>query len=140
MIIRNPVTVHAPVADYSHQIEVQGSGRWLVLSGQIGVSPDGDVPADPAEQIEVALANIGSHLEAAGMAVTDLVKLTFYLVGDIDAAARRAAVTAWLGGHQPCTTLLYVTALANPALVVEIDAWAFAGTGPDTPEQGGKSD
>ncbi|GLY07836.1 MULTISPECIES: RidA family protein [Actinoplanes] len=125
MILRNPTGVHAPVADYSHQIEVPAGGRWLVLSGQIGMTPDGTVPGDPVEQITEALANISRNLEAAGMTVRDLVKLTFYLVGAVDAAGRRAAVTTWLGGHEPCTTLLHVSALADPALVVEIDAWAY---------------
>ncbi|WP_406134599.1 RidA family protein [Streptomyces sp. NBC_01089] len=125
MISRNPQNVHAPVADYAHQIEVSAPGRWLVLSGQIGMRQDGSVPPDPIEQIDVALENLRSNLDAAGMVVSDLVKLTFYLVGDMDPAARRATVAQFLGGHLPTTTLLYVSALAAPALRVEVDAWAF---------------
>lgn len=124
MQTRNPAGVHAPVAAYSHQIEVSAGARWLVLSGQIGLRLDGAPPSDPVEQIEVALDNIRCNLQAAGMAVTDLVKLTFYLVGDIDAERRRRALEAFLGDHRPAMTLLYVSALASPALKVEIDAWA----------------
>ena len=121
---RNPAGVHAPVAAYSHQIEVSAGARWLVLSGQIGLRLDGAPPSDPVEQIEVALDNIRRNLEAAGMAVGDLVKLTFYLVGEIDAERRKRPLEAFLGDHRPAMTLLYVSALASPALKVEIDAWA----------------
>jgi enamine deaminase RidA (YjgF/YER057c/UK114 family) len=128
MISRNPQDVHTPVAEYTHQIEVSGPGRWLVLSGQIGMRQDGSVPSDPVEQVNVALENLRSNLDAAGMVVSDLVKLTFYLVGDINAVARRAAVAGFFGDHRPTTTLLYVSALAAPTLRVEIDAWAFQQT------------
>ncbi|CAI9402399.1 hypothetical protein ANOBCDAF_00899 [Pleomorphomonas sp. T1.2MG-36] len=124
MQLRNPAGVHAPVAAYSHQIEVSPGARWLVLSGQIGLGPDGVPPSDPVGQIEVALDNVRRNLEAAGMGVGDLVKLTFFLVGDIDAERRKRALDAFLGDHRPCMTLLYVSALAAPALKVEIDAWA----------------
>src|SRR5690349_19793557 len=120
MISRNPAGVHAPVADYSHQIEVGANARWLVLSGQIGMASDGAVPDDPVEQISLALANLGHNLAAAAMTAADLVKITFYLVGEVDAAARRVVVSDFLGDHRPCTTLLYVSALASPALRVEI--------------------
>ncbi|MFG1608858.1 RidA family protein [Actinoplanes sp. NPDC049265] len=126
MIVRNPETVHAPLADYSHQVEVPSGGRWLVLSGQIGMAADRAVPADPVDQLRQALDNVAANLAAAGMAVSDLVKLTYYLVGDLDPAARRQVVGSWLGGHRPGSTVLYVSGLATPELRVEIDAWAYA--------------
>lgn len=133
MHIRNPAAVHAPVAAYSHQIEVAGPARWLVLSGQIGRRADDSVPEDPVEQIQVALDNIAANLHEAGMDIGDVVKLTVYLVGDIDAARRRAAFDAWLGAHRPCMTLLYVAGLAAPVYRVEIDAMAAAPT-PGAPD------
>ena len=120
----NPETVHQPLAAYAHQIEIREPKRWLVLSGQVGMRPDGTLPEDPIEQIKVALENIRKNLEAAGMGIQDLVKVTFYLVGEVGTAKRREAMAEWLGGHTPCSTLLYVAALAMPALKVEIDAWA----------------
>ncbi|WP_370673487.1 RidA family protein [Pleomorphomonas sp. PLEO] len=124
MQFRNPAGVHAPVAAYSHQIEVPAGARWLVLSGQIGLRPDGSLPTDPVEQIEVALDNVRRNLDAAGMSVGDIVKLTTYLVGDVDPDRRRQVFGAFFGDHRPCTTLLYVSALGLPTLKVEIDAWA----------------
>lgn len=121
---RNPQNVHKPLGSYSHQIEIMGNERMLVLSGQVGMREDGTVPEDPLEQIDVALDNIFRNLRAANMDVKDIVKLTYYLVGEMDTAKRRELVASKLQGHQPCSTLLYVVALATPVYRVEIDAWA----------------
>ena len=121
---RNPSNIHAPLGSYSHQIEITGSERMLILSGQVGMREDGTIPDDALEQIDVALENILRNLQAANMGVKDLVKLTYYLVGEIDTAKRRELVAAKLQGHKPCSTLLYVARLATPDLRVEIDAWA----------------
>ena len=121
---RNPQDVHEPLGSYSHQIEVKGNERLLVISGQVGMREDGTVPEDPLEQIDIAFENILSNLRAAGMDVKDLIKLTYYLVGEIDTAKRREIVLSKLQGYQPCSTLLYVAGLASPVYKVEIDAWA----------------
>ena len=121
---RNPSNIHAPLGSYSHQIEITGSERMLILSGQVGMREDGTIPDDALEQIDVALENILRNLQAANMGVTDLVKLTYYLVREIDTAKRRELVAAKLQGHKPCSTLLYVARLATPDLRVEIDAGA----------------
>lgn len=120
---RNPQDVHPPVGAYSHQIEIRDE-RILVISGQVGMRPDGTIPEDPFEQIDLAFENVFHNLRAAKMDVQDIIKLTYYLVGEIDTAKRREVVLSKLQGHQPCSTLLYVAALASPALRVEIDAWA----------------
>ena len=121
---QNPETVHAPVAAYSHQVEITEAKRWLVLSGQIGMRGDGSLPNDPIEQFRVALDNIHNNLAAARMGIRDVVKLTIYLVGDIDTVKRREIMAEWLDEHTLCSTLLYVAALATPAIKVEIDTWA----------------
>ena len=120
---RNPKDIHAPIGSYSHQIEIS-SERLLVISGQVGMRQDGTVPEDPLEQIDLAFENILRNLHAANMDVKDLIKITYYLVGEIDTAKRREMVLSKLQGHQPCSTLLYVAALASPQFRVEIDAWA----------------
>src|SRR6266511_4426802 len=120
---RNPQDVHEPVGSYSHQIEISNE-RLLVISGQVGMRKDGTIPDDPLEQIDLAFENIFHNLRAANMDVKDIIKLTYYLVGEIDTAKRREIVLSKLQGHQPCSTLLYVAALASPAFRVEIDAWA----------------
>ncbi len=121
---RNPENIHPPIAPYVHQIEVTGPGRWLTLSGQLGMKTNGDVPEDPLKQLEIALENIQLNLEAANMSVKDLTKLVFYLVGDFEATKRREVIGAFLGDQLPCTTMIYVVALAAPQFKVEVDAWA----------------
>jgi 2-iminobutanoate/2-iminopropanoate deaminase len=121
---RNPQNVHPPLGSYSHQIEIKGNERRLVLSGQVGMRQDGTVPDDPIEQIDVAFENIFCNLQAANMNIKDIIKLTYYLVGEIDTIKRRELVASRLQGHAPCSTLVYVAALANPIYKVEIEAWA----------------
>jgi len=120
---RNPENLHKPLGGYSHQVEITGDGRMLLLSGQVGMKLDGNIPEDPIEQLDIAFENIFRNLQAANMQVTDLVKLIFYLAGEWNTDERRTLTAAKLGGHQPAT-LIYVAALASPALKVEIDAWA----------------
>ena len=121
---RNPQNVHVPLGSYLHQIEITGNERILVLSGQVGTRADGTTPEDPLEQIGVALENIFHNLQAAHMDVKDIIKLTYYLVDEIDTTKRRELVASKLQGHKPCSTLLYVAGLASPIYKVEIDAWA----------------
>jgi len=121
---RNPQDVHQPLGSYSHQIEIKGNERVLVLSGQVGMREDGTVPDDPIEQINVAFENIFRNLRAANMGVKDIIKLTYYLVGEFDTAKRRELVASKLQGHKPCSTLLFVAGLASPIYKVEIDTWA----------------
>lgn len=121
---RNPEDIHPPVAPYVHQIEVTGPNRWLTLSGQLGMEADGTISEDPIDQLNKALDNIKKNLEAANMGITDVTKLVFYLVGEFDTDQRRKAISDFLGNHLPCTTMVYVVALAAPAFKIEIDAWA----------------
>jgi enamine deaminase RidA (YjgF/YER057c/UK114 family) len=122
---RNPSTIHAPLGRYVHQIEVSGESRMLFLAGQVGIASDGSVPSDPVAQLGVALNNVMANLEAAGFVATDLVKLTTYVVGEMDAAGRRAELDRVLGSHLTTSTLVYVAALASPDYKVEVDAWAI---------------
>ena len=121
---RNPESIHAPLGRYVHQVEVSGESRMLFLAGQVGIAPDGTVPADPVEQLGVALENVVRNLESAGFEPADLVKLTTYVVGSIDAAGRRAQLDRVLGPHVTTSTLVYVAGLASPDYKVEVEAWA----------------
>jgi enamine deaminase RidA (YjgF/YER057c/UK114 family) len=121
---RNPETIHPPVGRYVHQIEVSGESRMLFMAGQVGKGLDGSVPADPVDQLDVALQNVLHNLAAADFQVSDLVKITTYVVGEIDAARRREVLERRLGDHVSTSTLVFVPKLAAPEYLVEIDAWA----------------
>ena len=121
---RDPKDVHKPVGAYSHQVEISGGERLLVISGQIGMREDGDIPDDPVEQTALAMETVLRNVRAAGMAVTDLLKVMFYFVGSLDSARLRTVLLNKLQGHQPTSTAVYVTALGRPNYRVEIEAWA----------------
>jgi enamine deaminase RidA (YjgF/YER057c/UK114 family) len=88
---------------------------------------NGRVPEDPLDQLDLALENILINLKAADMGMSNLTKVTFYLVGEMDTSRRREIINAKLKGHELCMTLLFVAALASPSLKVEIDAFAVSG-------------
>jgi 2-iminobutanoate/2-iminopropanoate deaminase len=121
----NPPTVRAPTG-YTHAVEVRNPERWLVISGQVGLAPDGTIPETGGGQITQALANLRAVLEANDMTVTNIVKTTVFLTDRSLLGAYRAARTALLGEHAPASTLLFVAGLADPRVVVEIEAEAAA--------------
>ena len=124
MELRNPATIHTPLGAYSHQAEVKANAKWLVMSGQLGMDKNGNLPEGTINQLEIALDNVLLNLEAAGMRKENLVKLIFYFVGPVDTIQRRSVVSSKLGDHKPCMTVLYISGLATEAIKVEIDAWA----------------
>ena len=121
----NPPTVRAPTG-YSHGVLVQGAGRRLIVSGQVGLTTDGDVPATGEGQIAQAFANLRAVLGANGMTVTNIVKTTVFLTDRALLSAFRAARGAVFGDHAPASTLLFVAGLADPRFMVEIEAEAVA--------------
>ena len=58
------------------------------------------------------------------MGIRDIVKLTFYVVGEIDSSSRRDILNEYFKDHQPCMTYLHIAALASPFIKVEIDVIA----------------
>ena len=100
--------------------------RILFISGQVGQTPDGNLPTDPTDQFVVAMENVIRNLEAAGLGIEALTKLTIYAVVELDATRRRAELDRLLGEHFTCSTFIYVAALFRPEYKVEVDAWAAA--------------
>jgi len=121
----NPSTVRQPTG-YTHAIEIRNAERRLVVSGQVGMALDGTVPETGGGQITQAMANLRAVLEANDMTEANIVKLTTCLTDRSLLGAYRAARTAWLGEHAPASTLLFISGLADPRFVVEIEAEAIA--------------
>ena len=121
----NPTTVREPTG-YTHAIDIRGPERWLVISGQVGMAPDGSLPDTGGGQITQALANLRAVLEANDMTVNNIVKTTVFLTDRSLLGALRAARVAAFGEHAPASTLLFVAGLADPRFVVEIEAEAVA--------------
>ena len=120
----NPQTVAPPFSRYSHGVEVSAGARWLYISGQVGVTPEGKVADGAAAQIEQAWRNVLSVLEAAGMGPRDLVKVTTFLINRADLPTARTMRDRMLQGAASASTLLFVAGLASPEWLVEIEAIA----------------
>ena len=121
---RNPSTIAAPQAEYTHAVEVPAGARWLTIAGQVGMKPDGTIAQGAEAQCDQIWRNITAILEAAGMGVRDLVRINSYLVRAEDIAVARTVRAKYLEDHQPASTLLVISRLAGPDLLMEIEAVA----------------
>lgn len=127
MIARhNPGTVAPPFSRYSHAVEAPAGARWLHVSGQVGIRPDGTMAEGVEAQIEQAFANIFEILQHAGMSRHDLVKLTVYLLDAQNIGAFRTVRDRMVLPAEPASTLIIVAGLARPDFLVEIEAIAAA--------------
>ena len=120
----NPPTVHAPVGLYSHSGAVKAGSEIVYIAGQVGLRPDGTLPATLGEQAEEVFGNIVRILAAKGMTVANLVKINIYVVMGQPAAEVRAARRRHLGDHKPASTFIYVPQLVEPKYLIEIEGVA----------------
>jgi len=120
----NPPTIAPPFSRYSQAVEVPAGLRWLHISGQVGVRPDGTLEQGFTAQAERAWDNLLAILAAAGMGPADVVKANVYLTRGSDLAESRRIRDAKLAGAAPASTLAVVAALANPAWLFEVEAVA----------------
>jgi enamine deaminase RidA (YjgF/YER057c/UK114 family) len=109
-----------------------GHGRAVHVAGQIGWGADGTfVDGGLIAQFGQALDNVLAVVRAAGGVAEDIATMTVFVT---DIAAYRAATpqlgAVWrprLGKHFPAMALVAVTALVEPAAVIEIQATAYVG-------------
>ena len=108
--------------------EVTGIERVLVCSGQAAISADGQPQhaGDMRAQVALALENVEAVLREAGLDWSNVVRLNHYTT-DMDAFFQAADVLASrLGDYQVASTVLGVTRLAFPELMIEMEATAVA--------------
>jgi enamine deaminase RidA (YjgF/YER057c/UK114 family) len=109
---------------------VEGATRVLHCAGQTSVDADGapQHEGDMAAQISLALDNVEAVLAEAGMTLANLVRLNIYTTdGDaFFASYETAAARTAAAGVAPPGTLLGVSRLAFPELMVELEATAVA--------------
>ncbi len=114
-----------------HQGEVvTGNTRTLYCAGQTAMNADGkpEHDGDMAGQLELSLTNLEAVLAEAGMSLANVIRLNVYTT-DVDLLFQHYGVLASrLGAAQvaPPGTLLGVSRLAIPALMVELEATAVA--------------
>ena len=129
LILDNPAGVFAPLAAYSHSVEVPPGATLVFVSGQVPFRPDGSVPASLAEQADQVYANIVAILAAKGLAPSAIIKLTTFMVADDPDKVVAQARKKHLGDHKPASTLVWVSRLVDPAWEIEIEAVALGSAG-----------
>ena len=120
----NPDTVVKPFSNYAQGVSAPANARWLYVSGQVGARPDGTIEKGFEAQAARCWSNIMAILAAEGMGPADIVKNTVYITNAADVPKSRAARDAVMQGHASASTLVVISALALPELVVEIEVVA----------------
>jgi enamine deaminase RidA (YjgF/YER057c/UK114 family) len=119
----------APLGMYSHGV-VASAGELVVVAGQVGMGPTGQVAVDDiVAQTKQAFENVRSVVEAGGCSMRDVVRLQTFLTRSADIPgfmkARAEIFPAYFpDGVYPPNTLLVISQLVRPELLIEIEAIA----------------
>ena len=121
----NPAELH-PAPGFSHVAVAEG--RWLVfLAGQVALDRDFTLIGsdDLLEQTKAAMRNVKTAMDAVGVAWDDIVRRTIYTTQPTEYETITAGIDAVTGGAaHPPQTILGVTGLAVPGLLIEIECTA----------------
>lgn len=123
-----------PAGPAYDQVSVATGTRLVSIAGQVARDADGNPvgPGDLAAQVAQSYRNVLTALDGAGATVADLASVTVYVVGWtldqmgplMEGLARAVAELDVDPGPLPPATLIGVAALAEPDLLVEIQATA----------------
>jgi len=116
-----PDTVHR-ATNYSHAVKV---GNTIYVSGQVALDRDGRLvgKGDIEAQAVQVFENLRAVLAAAGASLDDVVKLTTYAT-HFSYRPKITEVRSRYFQQVPASTFVVVTSLADPDLLVEIEAIA----------------
>jgi enamine deaminase RidA (YjgF/YER057c/UK114 family) len=126
--IVNPPAL-APPRGFNHGILVSG-GRLLFLAGQDASDSDGRIvaPGDLIAQFEQVLRNLRAVVEAAGGAMTDIVKLNVFVADrDLYRANLKSlgrAFREYFGDYYPAMALFEISNFYQDAALVEMEGFA----------------
>ncbi|MGH9430546.1 MAG: RidA family protein [Terriglobia bacterium] len=112
-----------PIVGYARAVQ---AGEVVYVSGTTGTDPSGKVlaPGDAYAQTKQAIENIKNALSRLGLTLEHVVRTRIY-VTDIDKWQEVAKAHAESFGEvHPATTLVAVTRLVDPDMIVEIEATA----------------
>lgn len=113
---------------FSQAVEFSGHQRTLVCAGQTSTDADGNTlhAGDMRGQVAAALDNLETVLSVAGFSLSNVVRVNYYTT-DIEAFFTAGDILGerfGSAGIQPASTLLGITRLAFPDLLIEIEATA----------------
>jgi enamine deaminase RidA (YjgF/YER057c/UK114 family) len=126
--ITSPKVPEPPPGRWSNALRV---GEILFVSGTVSRAADGVTiqGRDEYEQAKIIFDKIRLLVEAAGGAMSDVVKMTIYVVNIKQNTEVWRARQEFFTGDFPCSTLVEVRSLATPEILVEIEAIACIGAG-----------
>jgi len=124
--IVNPKRIVPPASRHSHGIVHSARAYRLVISGQVGVTPDGLMAEGLEAQMVTAWQNIVEILHEAGMTVSDLVRVNVMVTVPGSARVHRLVLERVLGRHAPTIGYMEVAALAQAEFLVAIDGEAVS--------------
>lgn len=113
-----------PTGPFNHAIR---AGDFVFTSGQAGRNRDTGQMGDVAEQVDWALRNIANILSAAGTAMSNVVKVTIFFKDGADSKALNDVYQRYFAEPLPARSLVFVSRLKNPEMLVEIEAIACVG-------------
>ncbi len=124
--VYSPAVAEAPPGRWSNAIR---AGEFLFISGQVSRSSDGAriEGTDEYAQAKNIFTKIRSLVEAAGGTAEDVVKVTIYMINIRQNKEVWRARQEFFSGDFPASTLVEVSALGSPELLVEIEAIAHIG-------------
>lgn len=118
----NPPSLH-PAPGFSH-ITVAEPGTIAYFAGQVALAPDFSIIGgdDLGEQTKAAMRNIGVALKAVNATWDDVVRRTIYTLHPTEYEVMTAAIEEIQGSkNHPAQTIIGVTGLAVPGLLIEIE-------------------
>ena len=119
----NPPDVHQPTG-YSHAVK---KGNIVYIAGQVALDVSGSLVGkdDIEAQTEQAFRNLKAVVEAAGGTIDDIVKINIYTTDLSYRDTIREARNRYFSSDLPASTFVVISSLANPDLLVEIEAVAI---------------
>jgi 2-iminobutanoate/2-iminopropanoate deaminase len=115
------IGVAKQIGSYSDSIETAPNLRWLYTSGTPGLTEAGELPPDIEGQSRLAWTHIVEMLERADMTISDIVKVTQYLIRPEDIAGYAKVRKNFLGHARPASMLLVIPQLVWPQILVEVE-------------------